>query len=239
MVNYKPMGNPADNENQLVWDFFKRSPQGIFVEVGANHPKDANQTWFFEQQGWSGVLIEPNPDLYKLLCEQRPRSRAVQAAVGAMAGEVDLFLGVDHQHSTLSPLLGDPLSGKKVRVPLRTLSSILEETQTTRIDFLSIDVEGMELAVLQGLDFKKYKPALVLLEEHRRDYKKHFYLKQQGYRLVKRTGRNNWYVPHDSPATVGTLNTPSEALQMWRKMWLNPPFDKLKRGVKGLFAKKN
>jgi FkbM family methyltransferase len=233
------MDTSNKNESRLVWDFFKQSPHGIFVEVGANHPVNENQTWFLEQQGWSGVLVEPNPDLFKLLCEQRPRSRAIQAAIGAEAGEVDLLLGVDDLHSTLTPLLGDPLSGKTVRVKLRTLNSILEETQTTRIDFLSIDVEGMELQVLQGLDFKKYKPALVLLEEHRRDYKKHYYLRGQGYRLVKRTGRNNWYVPGDSAATVGTLNTPGEAWQMWRKMWLNPPFDKLKRNLKSLFARKN
>jgi len=227
-------------ETRLVWDFFKRSPQGVFVEVGANHPVDENQTWFLEQQGWSGVLVEPNPDLFKLLCEQRPRSRAVHAAVGApgQVDEVDLLLGMDHLHSTLTPLLGDPLSGKKIRVKLRTLDSILAEAGTTKIDFLSIDVEGMELQVLQGLDFKKYKPALILLEEHRRDYKKHYYLSSQGYRLVKRTGRNNWYVPNDSPATVGSLNTPGEALRMWRKMWLNPPFDKLKRKIKGAFPGK-
>jgi len=197
-------------ETRLVWDFFKKSPQGVFVEVGANHPV--------------------------MLCEQRPRSRAIHAAVGApgQGDEVDLLLGMDHLHSTLTPVLGDPLSGKKVRVKLRTLDSILAEAGTTKIDFLSIDVEGMELQVLQGLDFKKYKPALILLEEHRRDYKKHYYLRSQGYRLVKRTGRNNWYVPGDSPATVGSLNTSGEALRMWRKMWLNPPFDKLKRKIKGV-----
>jgi FkbM family methyltransferase len=230
----------SDNhiETRLVWDFFKRSPQGVFVEVGANHPVHENQTWFLEQQGWSGVLVEPNPNLFRLLCAQRPRSRAFHAAIGApgQADEVDLLLGVDDLHSTLAPMLGDPLSGQKVRVKLRTLDSIMAEAGTAKIDFLSIDVEGMELQVLQGLDFKKHKPALILLEEHRRDYKKHFYLRSQGYRLVKRTGRNNWYVPNDSPATVGSLNTPGEAVRMWRKMWLNPPFDKLKRKMKSVFT---
>jgi len=218
-------------ESRRVWDFFNRRPQGVFVEVGANHPTQENQTWFLEQQGWSGVLVEPNPGLFQLLREQRPRSRAVHAAVGApgQPGEVDLLLGLNDLHSTLAPVLGDPLSGQTVRVPLRTLDSILAETGVTRIDFLSVDVEGMELQVLQGLDFKKHAPELILIEEHRRDYTKHFYLRRQGYRLVKRTGRNNWYVPEASPATVRSLNTPAERFQLWRKMWLNPPFDNLKR----------
>jgi FkbM family methyltransferase len=235
------MDSSNSNESNLVWNFFKRSPQGIFVEVGANHPTQENQTWFLEQQGWSGVLVEPNPDLFRLLCELRPRSRAVQAAVGASGqpDEVDLFLGLDHQHSTLAPMLGDPMSGKTVRVKLRTLDSILADTGVTKVDFLSIDVEGMELQVLQGLDLNQHAPQLILIEEHRRDYAKHFYLRNHGYRLVKRTGRNNWYVPQSSSATLRSLNTPAEVFQLWRKMWLNPPFDKLKRKITGIFAKKH
>lgn len=227
-------------ESRLVWNFFKQRPEGVFVEVGANHPTQENQTWFLEQQGWSGVLVEPNPELHKLLCKQRPRSRAVQAAAGAtdQRDEVELLLGVDPLHSTLAPVLGDPLSEKKVRVKLRTLNSILAETGTTKIDFLSIDVEGTELQVLQGLDLKKYAPGLILIEEQRRDYTKHFYLRRHGYRLVKRTGRNNWYVPPHSPATVRSLNTRAEALRLWQKMWLNPPFDNLKRKIRARFSEK-
>ena len=225
------------NETRLVWEFFQRKTTGVFVEVGANHPTQENQTWFLEQQGWSGVLIEPNPDLFKLLCEHRPRSRAVQAAVGAQAGEAELWLGLNHLHSTLAPVLEDPLSGKKVKVKLRTLDSILAEAGVTAVDFLSIDVEGLELQVLQGLTLKKYSPQLILMEEHRRDCIKHFYLRRHGYRLVRRTGRNNWYVPPGSPVTVGSLNTPAEAFRMWRKMWLNPPFDNLKRKIRNCFRK--
>ncbi len=232
------MGASKQNESSIVWDFFNKARQGVFVEVGANHPTLENQTWFLEQQGWSGVLVEPNPELYKLLQEKRPRSCVVQAAAGAQNGEVDLLLGVNHLHSTLAPVLDDPLSGNKVRVRLRTMNSILTETGLAKIDFLSIDVEGVELQVLQGLDLPKYSPQLILIEEHRRDYTKHFYLRRHGYRLVKRTGRNNWYVPNAHPATVRSLNTPAEAFCLWRKMWLNPPFDKLKRQARKWFVPK-
>jgi hypothetical protein len=67
-------------ESRLVWEFFGRRHDGVFVEVGANHPTEGSQTWFLEQQGWSGVLVEPNPELQELLREKRPRSRVVQAA---------------------------------------------------------------------------------------------------------------------------------------------------------------
>lgn len=225
------------NEPRLVWDFFQQKRNGLFVEVGANHPTKLSQTWFLEQQGWSGVLIEPNPQLFKLLCEQRPRSRAVQAAVGSQAGEVELLLGLDEGHSTLTPILDNPLSGKKVRVPLRTLDSILAEAGLTTVDYLSIDVEGMELDVLKGLNLETHTPQLILLEDHRHDYDKHFYLRRHGYRLVRRTRLNNWYVPLNSPMTIQKLNTPAERIRLFRKMWLTPPFNNLKRKIKNIFRK--
>jgi hypothetical protein len=92
----------------------------------------------------------------------------------------------------------------------------------------------MELQVLRGLSLKKYAPRLILLEDHRRNYTKHFYLRRHGYRLVKRTQLNNWYVPNDSPATVGLLNTPAERWRLFRKMWLNAPFDNFYRTLRKL-----
>ncbi len=221
-----------EQEIHLILDFFKEKAGGVFVDVGANHPVTLNQTWALEQKGWSGVLVEPNPEIFKLLCEQRPRSRAVLAAAGAESGEVDLFLGVTHLHSTLAPILGDPLSGQKVRVPLRTLDSILAEAGVTTIDFLSIDVEGHELKVLQGLNLEKYAPRLILGGGTSHDHSQYHHLRRHGYRLARRTNWNNWYVPAGSPVTVRTLNTPGEMFRLWRKMWLNPPFDKLKRQIK-------
>jgi FkbM family methyltransferase len=239
------MNNPVNQEElekQLVWKFFDCASQGIFVEVGANHPTLRNQTWLLEQQGWSGVLVEPNPELCELLQAQRPRSRTIQAAAGRpdQVGEVELFMGKSHLHSTLVPSVDEPaLSGVKVRVPLRTLDSILAEADIERIDFLSIDVEGMELPVLQGLNLDKYAPRLILMEEHRLNYTKHFYLRSHGYRLVKRTDINNWYVPNSSPATIRSLNTPAERVRLFRKMWLNVPFRILRRKIRSLSRKKD
>src|SRR5690349_18419094 len=50
-------------ENELKAAFFGHSARGFFVDVGANHPQLASQTWHLEQLGWDGILIEPQPDL--------------------------------------------------------------------------------------------------------------------------------------------------------------------------------
>jgi hypothetical protein len=106
-----------------VWKFFQCAKRGTFVEVGANHPTLESQTWLLEQEGWSGVLIEPNPGLCELLRAQRPRSKVFQAAVGSpdQVGEVDLQIGTHHGLSTIVNTLGQSLSGVKVKVPLCTL----------------------------------------------------------------------------------------------------------------------
>jgi FkbM family methyltransferase len=229
-----------EQEHRLVWQFFGCSSKGVFVEIGANHPTLANQTWYLEQQGWSGVLVEPIPELCALLRAQRPRSRLFQAAVGSpdQVGEVDLLMGAPHNLSTLTPVLDSPLSGEKIKVQLRTLDSILAEAGVEQIDFLSIDVEGMELQVLKGFSLERHAPRLILLEEHCRNYRKHFYLRRHGYRLVKRTQLNNWYVPNDSPATLHSLNTPVERRRLFRKMWLNAPFDNFYRKFRKLMRGK-
>lgn len=231
-----PPNDVAAAESRLVWEFFGRAAEGVFVDVGANDPIVENQTWLLEQQGWSGVLVEANPELAERLRAARPRSQTFQVAVGAPGApaEVELCIGESDFHSAVDPTGDNAMSGRKVRVPLRTLDAILTDAGVKRVDFLSVDVEGMEMAVLQGLDLKRFAPRLILLEEHRRDYEKHFYLKRHGYRLVKRTGFNNWYVPADSPATVGSLNTLVERLQLFKKMWLNPPCNNFYRWLRGL-----
>ena len=216
-----------DQHSLRVWEFFDQRADGCFVEIGANHPTQFSQTWLLETKGWSGVLVEPNPELCQALRAQRPRSRTFQAAVGSpgMVGEMDLFLGMSDQHSTLAPERGDPVTGAKVRVPVRTLDSILAEASLDKIDFLSIDVEGLELEVLQGLSLNKFSPRLILIEDKRHSFKKFFYLRRHGYRLVKRTDQNDWYVPRGSPETLRSMTTWPERLRLWRKMWLNAPCD--------------
>src|SRR5438105_3092658 len=185
-----PGGSP---ESLLVWDYFQRRTDGKFVDVGANHPVKGNQTWFLEAQGWSGILIEPNPDLCQLLREQRPRSRVFQAAVCSpgQEGEAELHLAVDAAKSSLRPEWDHALTGKRVLVPTRTLNSMLTEAGIEHIDFLSLDVEGMELEALRGLDLDRYRPQLIMVEDHFYNYQKHFYLRGKGYKLVKRTHYNN------------------------------------------------
>jgi FkbM family methyltransferase len=209
------------------------------VDVGANHPTEHNLTWLLELQGWTGILVEPNPRLCELLRAQRPRSRTFQVAVGRpeQVGEADLHIALGEGQSALKPDLGAELTGEVIRTKVRTLDSILEESGLGRIHFLSLDVEGMELDVLQGFSLPKHQPDLILIEDHFYNYKKHSYLRRHGYKLVRRTGYNNWYVPQSAPANVFSASSNRELFHLVRKMWLSWPFIKAKRALKRLRLK--
>ena len=64
-----------------------------------------------------------------------------------------------------------------------------------------------------------------MIEDHVHNLAPHRYLKAHGYRLVRRTTMNNWYVPKDSPAPGPNLR---ERLALVRKLYLGLPFRKLK-----------
>ena len=219
--------NPEIEEKTLVWNFFGPKRDGVFVEVGANDPVAGSQTWLLEQKGWRGVLIEPQAAHCEKLRQQRKNSQVFQVACSAPEneGEMDLFVAEQDGASTLRrqrDTHGTNFIGTE-RVRVTTLDKMLAAAGVGKIDFLSLDVEGHEIEVMRGFDFAKHRPALVLIEDGVRDLSKHRFLKARGYKLVKRTSLNNWYVPRGTDFRMTSL---SEKLELLRKMYLALPFRK-------------
>ncbi|MGD0411325.1 MAG: FkbM family methyltransferase [Verrucomicrobiota bacterium] len=210
-------------EDALVWDYFQRKRAGFFVEVGANAPRVRSQTWLLEQQGWSGILVEPQAGCCKLLREQRPRSIVCQAACCApqQRGTLPLYVSNNKDLSSLKKHVNDTQTqyvGTEL-VPALPLDEILGQTEHPAVDFISIDVEGLELDVLLGLDLQQHQPSLLLIEDHLHSLDLHFHLGRRGYKLVKRSGCNSWYVPRRHPFPVGLW----DRAKLFRKVWLGTP----------------
>ena len=216
-------------EKQLVWEFFGRKSEGFFVEVGANDPHSGSQTWLLEENGWRGVLVEPQAALCEKLRCERKHSRIFQVACSGpeREGEADLQIGAHDGISTLEQQVdshGIRFIGTE-HVKVTTLDKVLQEAGVGTIDFLSLDVEGHEIEVMRGFDFEKYRPSLILIEDGVRSLDKHCFLKRRGYRLVKRTTLNNWYIPRDQPFQMTFW---LERLELFRKMYLGYPFRKIR-----------
>lgn len=189
-------------EQWLVREYLKDTHSGFFVEVGANNPFELSQTWHLAKQGWKGILIEPIPALCQTLREKRPESSVIEAACGSPNAEprARFTVAKDSGKSTLSTEFLDKRSSvsEQITVAVKTLDSILEEEQVQQIDFVSIDVEGTQFDVLRGFDIQRWNPNLLLVEDHLLDTTSHSYILNQGYRLVKRTLFNNWYIPKNA-----------------------------------------
>ncbi len=147
------------------------------------------------------MLVEPQPDLAeRLRAERKARVFACACSSPANAGHT-LPLHVAGPLSSLdrSGMAPSAMPEKTMEVPIRTLDDILAEAAAPQgFDFLSIDVEGHELEVLRGFDFARWRPRLILLEDHVADLAKHRYLTCCGYRIVRRYENNGWYVPADA-----------------------------------------
>jgi FkbM family methyltransferase len=214
--------HPRD-EQALVRKFFD-GRVGTFADVGAHEPVVNSQTYHLESRGWNGVLIEPIPELAERLSRER-KSPVFQVACGAQEGVASFQVaGV---YSSLLPVREGSVE-REIQVRIRTLDSILAESGIEGLDFLSIDVEGFEVEVLRGLSLERRRPKLILIEDHVTDLSKHRYLVAHGYKLVRRTGVNAWYVPREHEFRVGLYGR----LQLFRKYVIGLPIRKLRHALR-------
>lgn len=215
-------------QDNFVWQYFGCPHEGFFIEVGANDPIDGSLTWLLEQNGWRGILVEPQSRLYSLLKSRRPASVVVQAACTApeKRGLVDLHIPSDdlNPFATLTPNVDDysVRYERTEKTEAITLDEVIERaSQGRKVDFVSIDTEGTELDVLRGFSLERHQPGLILLEDKGHSLDKHHHLVRHGYKLVKRTQLNNWYVPRH---TIFHMTGFGERLRLWRKVFLGYPF---------------
>jgi FkbM family methyltransferase len=224
-------------EDALVLEFFGDEHQGIFFEAGAHHPTNISQTYLLELAGWSGLLVEALPNMRDQFVLLRPQSKLVQKALGSpeQAGQVLSFIVPADGNLAEARLLGPgekaPNDSEIHRIEVTTISAVLSEAAVEKLDYLSLDIEGHELAALRGLDFDRWQPMLILVEDHLYDLELHRFLKTKGYCLVYRLGSNNWYVP------TGTHFPRCGRRMRWeliRKLYLSMPFRKLRLVTKTL-----
>jgi len=222
---------PIEMEAELMQEFFASTACGFFVEVGANEPRNLSQTWQLEQRGWTGVLIEPQPELADALRRERSAKVFAVACSSRRNAGTQMTLHLAGSHSSFDAKLN--LAGVKpngcIDVPARTLDDVLTEADAPSIDFVSIDVEGHELDVIDGFELARWQPRLILIEDLLLRTRLHRELVRRGYRWLRRTGINNWYVPRSAMPKLGIdgrwqffrklyLGTPSRRLRMtWRR----------------------
>jgi FkbM family methyltransferase len=210
-------------ENQLKEEFFDGASRGFFVDVGANDPVDGSQTWHLEQLGWDGVLVEPQRDMAER-CRQERRAKVYAVACSSPANSGKTMpLNLAGIQSSLNPdfFVPDMVHAGVSQVPAMTLDQILADAKAPApLDLVSIDVESHEIEVLNGFDLARWRPRLILIEDLVQNLRLHRYLTSRGYKWVRRTGLNGWYIPVDQPFPISRFGQ----LQFIRKYYLGVPF---------------
>jgi FkbM family methyltransferase len=184
-------------EDVLLFDYFKRKKNGFFIEIGAFDGIKLSNTYFFESIGWKGILVEPQPNQYDKLIVNRPNSKCYNVGIGMDSSDLELNIVQDADYETWSYVSNKenkekniPFKTQKIKVKSVKLNDIIP-SEITKIDFISIDVEGMELDILKTIDWDKYFIEVVLLENNTPPIQK--FLARHGYHLVYRTWINYFY----------------------------------------------
>jgi FkbM family methyltransferase len=194
-----------NDEELLIRDFFDDRKGGFFVDVGSYHWEELSTTNFLEKHlGWSGIAIDAQAGFAEGYKKYRPKTKFFSYAVTDHSGDT-LKLYLTGGTSSLNPewykyfLKKDAESQAPtaVDVPTITLNDLLEKNGVTKIDFLTMDIEGAEPAALAGFDIDKYKPELVLIEPTT-DTREPIlaYLTQHGYERIDKyleRDKQSWY----------------------------------------------
>ncbi len=173
MIPHYKISYAQNFEDLVLAGLLKDVQQGFYVDVGANHPERDSVTRIFYDRGWSGINVEPNDQLFAELQVQRPRDINVCAAAASQPGTLTLriYEGLDG----LSTIARDVQSmhaaaqpGARhvdVKVPVTCLADLLDAHRPQGdVHFLKVDVEGLELEVLLGNDWSRYRPWVLCLE---------------------------------------------------------------------------
>ena len=180
-------------EELIIRDYFGDRKAGFYVDVGCYEPRESSTTYDLEERrGWKGVGIDVNEAYRESWKLHRPRSTFVHAAVSDTDGEI-LKLQVAGAFRTLDEEMGQRLiksmgvadQAEVLEVETSTLNTILEQQGVEKIDFLSMDIEGAELAALRGFDIQRYRPDLSCIETKQHD-EVVAYFEANGYELVEK-----------------------------------------------------
>jgi FkbM family methyltransferase len=163
-----------EGEDLVLAREFEGKPGGFFVDVGAHHPIRLSNTYKFYLQGWKGINIDAMPGSMQLFKKLRPRDINLEVPISNTAGKrLSYFMFDDFAVNTFDEALATERKNEgknkfvgKQEMETYTLAQLLEQYVPAGqvINFMSIDVEGLDAEVLQSNDWSRFRPNFVITE---------------------------------------------------------------------------
>jgi FkbM family methyltransferase len=206
------------------------APGGFYLDVGASEPELRSVTRHFYERGWRGVNVEPVAAVHAALERERPGDVNLCLALGARPGTLTFFEFEAEGISTLSEDFAahferQGLPCRRRTVEVGTLRDVCRAHCPGPIDFMKIDVEGWERQVLEGADWGRFRPRVLLVEATRPNSTEPNWqgweplLLAQGYLFAYFDGLNRFYVPREERALLARFPSqwPVTLRQAWRR----------------------
>ena len=161
-----------EGEDMILRRLFAKQNHGFYVDVGAHHPKRFSNTHYFYKKGWIGINIDAMPNSMKLFNKNRPKDINIEKPISNKKEILTYYAFNEPALNGFSKELSDEYCSIGYFIKFQkdletsTLEDILDKylPNKTVIDFLSIDVEGLDFEVLKSNNFKKYRPKVILIE---------------------------------------------------------------------------
>jgi FkbM family methyltransferase len=161
-----------EGEDMILERFLEFRPSGFYVDIGAHHPMRLSNTYRLYRRGWRGLNIDANPGSMKAFRKVRPRDINVEAAVSSTQQELTYYIFNEPALNTFKKDLALQYVGgpyaivKEVKIMTLPLAQLLDQyvPAGTKIDLLTIDVEGLDYDVLRSNDWSRYAPEFILVE---------------------------------------------------------------------------
>ena len=154
--------------------------QPSYLDIGANEPRYISNTYYFYLRKSRGVLVEPNPSLFRKLKKYRPHDIVLNTGIGfTNIAEADFYVFPDfanglstfskkeaeHWQNTGMKGLGKINFERIIKMPLVSINTLMEQHfKNQSPNFVSIDVEGLDLEILKSFDFNQYQPEAFCVE---------------------------------------------------------------------------
>lgn len=195
---------PFDMEDVILYHVLHNQSKIFYIDIGSNDPFTCSVTkLLYDTRDAYGINVEPQKGLFEITCRERRRDINLCVGVGNEAGEAELYI-----QGGLSTILEENVVNEKChseKIKIVTLAQICEKhiVDNQEISFLKIDVEGAEKNVLEGADFEKYRPHIVVMESTLPNTLVPTYeewegiLLQADYHYVYSYGVNRYYVANE------------------------------------------
>jgi FkbM family methyltransferase len=190
------------DEELIIRDFFQDKRDGVYLDVGCAWPVRSSNTYYLEEHlGWTGIGIDALKEYRPAWARERPKSRFFSYLVTDRSGVEQTFFkspnsGLSSIDKTMASgkVFSDSLEPEEVRIETITLDDLLDREGVSKIDLISMDIEGHESAALAGFDIERFQPELVVVEREvteptpEKD-EVHQYFERHGYELVRKYDR--------------------------------------------------